>query len=169
MTAGVLRPLGDSVMAVIRSCVIAVLLLVPLVAHGQRPAALSATTDAAMLAGRWRAVSLTVDGQTAKPEDAAKITVINTADGGWAVVVDGKQIAKGTNELHAATDPKRIDFEITESTDSSAVRRRHEGIYDLGETTRRLCFAPSGKPRPTSFSAPKGSGAIFVTFERVPD
>ena len=41
------------------------------------------------------------------------------------------------------------------------------GIYELGEKSRKLCFALPGKDRPTEFSSAPGSEHILVTFERV--
>lgn len=40
------------------------------------------------------------------------------------------------------------------------------GIYEFGEETRRMCFAPPGKERPTVFAFTPGSEIILVTFER---
>ena len=41
------------------------------------------------------------------------------------------------------------------------------GIYQIDDDTRKLCFAPSGKDRPTEFSSKPGSGHFLVIFERV--
>ena len=49
----------------------------------------------------------------------------------------------------------------------SSKANQYLGIYELGENTRKMCFAPSGKERPTEFSSTGGSGLICLTFERV--
>jgi uncharacterized protein (TIGR03067 family) len=125
--------------------------------------------DAAALVGTWRAVSIEADGSISNPDDAAKITVINAADGGWTVLADGKLVARGTNDLQPWSVPKAIDFTVVEDAEGPVTERRHLGIYELQRNTRRLCFAPPGAERPASFSAPRGSGLVLVTFERIAD
>jgi hypothetical protein len=36
----------------------------------------------------------------------------------------------------------------------------------LGDNTRKLCFAPPGKDRPTDFATTPGSQFVLVMFER---
>ena len=128
-----------------------------------------APSDATTLAGTWRAVSIEADGTASSADDAAKITVVNTADGGWTVLADGKLVARGTNELKPWSVPKAIDFTVVEDAEGPVTERRHQGIYELDKGTRRICFAPPGAERPASFSAPRGSGLVLVTFERIAD
>lgn len=142
--------------------------LVALTAAAAEPAA-AVPADAAMLAGTWRAVSIEADGTASAADDAAKITVVNTAEGGWTILAEGKLVARGTNELKPWSVPKAIDFTVVADADGPVTERRHEGIYELSQTTRRLCFAPPGAERPASFAAPRGSGLVLVTFERVAD
>ena len=145
--------------------VFAIVLAVAGVAWAQRlPAA--AAGDSHTLVGTWRVVSIEADGNASRPEDAARITVVNTGDGGWTVFSEGRMIATGTNELLPWSVPKGIDFIVTETPDG-ADARRHQGIYELEQDSRRLCFAGPGAPRPTAFAAPKGSGQVLVTLERV--
>jgi uncharacterized protein (TIGR03067 family) len=140
------------------------------VASAQRLPAVAAVTDSATLVGTWRAVSIEADGNVSRAEDAAKIRVVNTGDGGWTVYADGKLVAKGTNELLPWSVPKGIDFVVAEDANGPVPEsRRHAGIYELEAGTRRLCFAPPGADRPGAFAAPKGSGLVLVTLERVPD
>ena len=136
----------------------------------QRLPAVAAATDSAGLVGTWRAVSIEADGNVSRSEDATKISVVNTGDGGWTVYADGKLVAKGTNELLPWSVPKGIDFIVTEDANGPVPeQRRHAGIYELDAGTRRLCFAPPGADRPGAFAAPKGSGLVLVTLERVAD
>lgn len=146
-----------------------VLLSIPGGAPSAAEPATAAPADAAALVGTWRAVSIEADGSTSNPDDAAKITVVNTADGGWTVLADGKLVARGTNELTPWSVPKAIDFTVVEDAEGPVTERRHLGIYELERTTRRLCFAPAGAERPASFAAPRGSGLVLVTFERIGD
>jgi uncharacterized protein (TIGR03067 family) len=136
------------------------------VASAQRLPAVAGVQDSATLVGTWRAVSIEANGNASRPEDAAKIKVVNTGDGGWTIFAEGKMVAKGTNELLPGSVPKGIDFVVTETPDG-ATARRHQGIYELQQDTRRLCFAGVDAARPTAFAAPKGSGHVLVTLERV--
>lgn len=136
------------------------------VASAQRLPAVAVAQDATTLVGTWQAVSIEADGNESRPEDAAKIKVVNTGDGGWTIFAEGKMVAKGTNELLPGSMPKGIDFVVTETPDG-ATARRHQGIYELQQDTRRLCFAGVDAARPTAFASPKGSGHVLVTLKRV--
>ena len=156
--------------AAVLGVVIWVVITVVLCVEGsaQRLPAVAGVTDLATLVGTWRAVSIEADGTLSQPEDVAKITVVNAGDGGWTVMVGGKLVAKGTNELAPWSVPKGIDFVVAEDANGPVTEnRRHLGIYELESNTRRLCFAPPGAERPTAFSAAKGSGHVLVTFERI--
>jgi len=115
-------------------------------------------------AGTWRATSLEVDGNKASEDDARKITVVNREDGTWIIQVDGKEIHKGTSEIDPTKKPKTIDFIPDDGPEKG---KTFLGIYQIEENTRKLCFAPSGKDRPTEFSSNPGSGHVLVTFERL--
>ena len=136
------------------------------VASAQRLPAVAVAQDSATLVGTWQAVSIEADGNASRLEDAAKIKVVNTGDGGWTIFAEGKMVAKGTNELLPGSVPKGIDFVVTETPDG-AVTRRHQGIYELQQDTRRICFAGPDAARPTAFASPKGSGHVLVTLQRV--
>jgi len=153
---GVIRGLGG----------IAVVVAMAGIASAQRLPPVAVTQDSAMLVGTWQAVSIEADGNASRLEDAAKIKVVNTGDGGWTIFAEGKMVAKGTNKLLSRSVPKEIDFVVTETPDG-AVARRHQGIYELEQDTRRLCFASPDAARPTAFAAPKGSGHVLVMLERV--
>jgi uncharacterized protein (TIGR03067 family) len=119
--------------------------------------------DRKLIEGTWKVVALEVDGNKAAEEDAKKITVVNGPDGTWTLFSDGKEIGKGTNSFDPTKKPKAIDFTQTEGEGKGNL---YLGIYELGENTRKLCFAPPGKDRPTEFTTAPGSEHILVTFER---
>lgn len=112
----------------------------------------------------WRAIALVFDGNTATDDDTKKITVVNGSDGTWSLLSEGIEISKGTSTFDPTKTPKTIDFTITEGDGKG---NQHLGIYELGENSRKLCFASPGKERPTEFSSLPGSDRILVTFERV--
>jgi uncharacterized protein (TIGR03067 family) len=78
-------------------------------------------------AGTWQVEMLEVDGNKAAEEDAKKITVVNEADGKWAIEVEGKVIARGTSEIDPTKKPKTVDLAVTEGQD--------QGKTILGSTT----------------------------------
>jgi len=119
--------------------------------------------DHKQIEGTWRIVALEINGNKAMEEDAKKLSVVNGPHGTWSLLSEGKEVAKGTNTFDPTKKPKIIDFMITEGGGKGNV---HLGIYELGEKTRRLCFAAAGKDRPTEFASTPGSEHILVTFER---
>ena len=116
--------------------------------------------------GTWRIVALVVDGAAAKQEDAMKLTIVNGSDGTWSLRSDDREISKGTSTFDPTQTPKTIDFTPTVGETNG---KQHLGIYEIGAETRRLCFAPPGKQRPSEFSSAAGSEQILVVFERVKD
>jgi uncharacterized protein (TIGR03067 family) len=122
--------------------------------------------DRKLIEGTWRVVALEMDGNKSSDEDAKKITVVNSPDGTWTLFSDGKEVGKGTNSFDPTKKPKTIDFTQTEGEGKG---NSFLGIYELGENTRKLCFAPPGKDRPREFISMPGTDHILVTFERVRD
>ena len=119
--------------------------------------------DRKQIEGTWRVVILEVNGNKAMEEDAKKLTVVNGADGTWSLLSEDKEISKGTSTIDPMKKPKTIDFTATEGEGKG---NQYLGIYELSEKTRKMCFAPPEKERPTEFSSRPGSGYILVTFER---
>ncbi len=119
--------------------------------------------DRQQIAGTWRIVALVVNGNEVAAADARKLSVVNGADGTWSLQSEGKETAHGTSAINPIGKPKTIDFTIAEGGGKGNV---HLGIYELDEKTRKLCFAPAGKERPTAFTSTTGSEHILVTFER---
>ena len=105
----------------------------------------------------------TGNAQTLTEDDAKALTVVNGADGTWSLRDVGMEKSKGTSTFDATKKPKTIDFTPTIGEDKG---KKYLGIYELGEKTRKLCFAPVGKDRPTKFSSTPGSHHILVIFER---
>jgi uncharacterized protein (TIGR03067 family) len=119
--------------------------------------------DRQLLEGTWRIVALEINGNKAMDEDAKKLSVVNGPGETWSLLSEGKEVAKGTNSLDATKTPKTIDFTITEGGGKGNVQL---GIYELSEKSRKLCFAPAGKERPSEFSSTPSNEQILATFER---
>ncbi len=114
--------------------------------------------------GTWQVISLEVDGNRSPEDDAQKITVVNEADGKWAVEVEGKVIARGTSEIDPTKKPKTVDLTMTEGDEKG---KTFLGIYEFKDDTRKVCLAQPGKERPAEFAAPAGSGHILAVLKRV--
>ena len=161
-----------------RPATLTAVLLLPLlvvaisaVARPQAPAADDAKHEAIRkdhlaIEGTWKAVSIEINGTAIPAGDVAKIRIENGRDGEWTVLVDGAEVAEGTSTIDPTVTPKTIDFKITRGNDAG---RETYGIYELTDTTRRLCIAEAGRPRPADFSCPAGSGRTLAVFERVED
>jgi len=115
--------------------------------------------DRKHIEGTWRIVSLEIDGKKSMEEDIKKLTVVNGSDGTWSLRVDDIEISKGTSTIDPTKKPKTIDF-VVDGKD------HYLGIYELGENTRKLCFAPSGQERPTEFSSTSANHQTLVAFQR---
>jgi uncharacterized protein (TIGR03067 family) len=114
--------------------------------------------------GTWQVISLEVDGNKSPEDDAGKITVVNEADGKWAIEVEGKVIARGTSEIDPTKKPRAVDLTVTEGDGKGQTAL---GIYEFSDDTRKVCLAPAGKDRPTEFSSKAGSGHILTVLKRV--
>lgn len=120
--------------------------------------------DRKRIEGTWRIAALEINGNKSKDEDAEKLMVVNGSDGTWRLFSEEKQTSKGTSTFDPTQKPKTIDFTVTEGGGKG---NQYLGIYDLRDNKRKLCFAPSGKDRPTVFASVPGSEHILVIFERV--
>ena len=118
----------------------------------------------ALYAGTWKIVAIESDGE-AKPGDAREVIVVNQADGTWTMAVDGLEVNRGESRIDPLADPPEIDIEITSGDGKGKVL---QGIYEVTETRRRLCFRGEQGWRPREFRTQPGDGAVLVTFEKQP-
>ncbi len=120
--------------------------------------------DRKLYEGTWQVVSLVVEGNKAGEEDAKKITVINQADGKWAIEVDGKVVGRGTSKIDPTQKPRTVDLTAIEGESKGMTSL---GIYEFAGDTRKVCLAPAGKERPADFSSTSANGHILVVLKRV--
>lgn len=123
--------------------------------------------DRALLAGEWRVISVEANGNSNADLGVARVTVVNGLDGTWSLLANGKTIAEGTSAIDPTTKPKTIELKGIRGTVENARGKHYRGIYEVHETTRRICFVPADKPFPDSFAGERETGQILVTFERV--
>jgi uncharacterized protein (TIGR03067 family) len=119
--------------------------------------------DRKLYEGTWRVVALEISGQKSGDDDAKKLSVLNGADGSWSLRSEDREIARGRNVIDPTTKPKTIDvIEMEDGKDKLTVF----GIYEITEKTRRLCYAMSGRGRPTDFTSTSTNEQVLITFER---
>ena len=136
----------------------------PLVADEKEEAI---NTDRALLAGEWRVVSIEANGNTNADLGVARVTIVNGLDGKWSLLANGKPIAEGMSTIDPTRSPKTIELKSSRGSVKNARGTHYRGIYEVHETTRRICFVPADKPLPESFAGGHETGQILVTFERV--
>jgi uncharacterized protein (TIGR03067 family) len=122
--------------------------------------------DYERLAGTWRLVSAVEDGKKV-PEEEAKKTRLVTKGDTFTILGDtglGTSPA-GTFTIDPTKRPKTVD-----SVQSKGPQKGKTvlGIYEIIDTdTKRACWAPPGKERPTAFTSEPGSGHLLQVWKRV--
>jgi len=110
-------------------------------------------------AGVWNLVSVTDDGSHV-PEASLRGMTITIAGNVYMIRHADKVLERGTFVLNSSPNPKAIDTTVTEGPGKGMTSL---GIYSLSDTTRSVCLAPPGQPRPTKFEAPSGTKwALFI-------
>ena len=125
------------------------------------------SADRALLAGEWRVVSVEANGNKNADLGLGRVTIVNRLDGTWSLLSSGNVIAEGTSTIDPTTKPKTIELKGIRASVENARGTHYRGIYEVHETTRRLCFVPADKPLPESFSGGRDTGQILVAFEKV--
>jgi len=104
----------------------------------------------------WQLTSAERDGKKTPDEEAKKIKL--TIQGNQFVLrKDGVIISEGTMTLDASKKPRTIDETITVGPNKGKV---FSAIYEIDDEHHKICFAASGKERPTEFSS--ASGQLLV-------
>jgi uncharacterized protein (TIGR03067 family) len=120
--------------------------------------------DLKQFEGTWQVASLEVNGNKTEPNDLKKIFVINEADGVMSVESEGKIVIRAKLTIYPTQKPKTVDMT---GTDGDSNGKTMLGIYEFEGETRKVCYAETGKERPTDFSAPEGSGRYSIVLKRV--
>lgn len=116
----------------------------------------------ARYAGTWKVVAIEVNGERTAQDDRS-IVVTNELDGSWILAVDGSVVNRGTSRIDPLANPPEIDIQVTEGDGKGGEML---GIYEVTETTRRVCFRGPDGWRPREFATSPGCGAVLVMFER---
>jgi len=116
---------------------------------------------AASLDGTWKVAAAETDGSAVGGENLEGMSV--TMKGNSYVFHSNDQTSHGTVSLDPSKQPKEIDIQPTDGPDEGKTLL---GIYDVGASGWRLCYAQAGKPRPGTFSTEQDSGRLMVTYRR---
>jgi uncharacterized protein (TIGR03067 family) len=117
------------------------------------------------LQGTWRLVSAMRDGE-ALPKDKVKKTTIVIKEDHYQddtflfpELAEYATSKEGTIKLDATKKPKQMDA-------TSTAKEVMLGIYELDGDRYKVCFAPTGKPRPSEFASKLGSGNLLQVWKR---
>ena len=115
------------------------------------------------LTGSWTAVRAERDGAPAPELVGHRLSF--AGDRFEIVGADGVLLYAGVWHADAAAEPARIDF-VNEAGEAAGAT--WEGIYslDAGELTIVDDAPDPSAPRPTAFTAGKGSGYVLLVFTR---
>ncbi|MGL4461150.1 MAG: TIGR03067 domain-containing protein [Planctomycetia bacterium] len=149
----------------------AVLLVLAMISGASVPAAEKVSverggSDKDKLQGKWRVMSISMQGQVVKREDAPE---------GWKNVFDKDVTVEGDKFIHAQPDggrfqlddarkPKQITF-----PDKDGVLN-FQGIYAIDGDDLTLCVNGDGKAvlRPKEFTTKEGTPLVLVTLKKIP-
>jgi uncharacterized protein (TIGR03067 family) len=113
--------------------------------------------------GAWTFES-SVSGGKELPADDLK-GIILTFEGDKHTLKKGDEVIQvGTQKIDPSKSPKTIDVTMTEGPNKGKVML---GIYEIDDTTLKVCFDPQGKKRPTEFKSAAGSENFVNVHKRV--
>ena len=112
--------------------------------------------------GTWTLVSGESEG-TPLPEQGVKNSKLTIVGDRYTVQLGDLGTKKGTQTLDSAKTPKWIDAQDTEGPTVG----KNLGIYEFtADGDFRVCFAATGKERPTEFTTKPGSGRFMHLWRR---
>lgn len=115
--------------------------------------------------GTWKAMVYRIEDKETPAAIAQSIT--RTVAGDRVVWKrEGKSFAATRLEIDPKQSPPWIDV-IPEGGPWKG--KKVHGIYRWKDEKLELCMAPPGKPRPSEWDSPAGSGISIMIFEKVPD
>jgi len=118
----------------------------------------SATDDLKNLQGAWQATRIEMNGS---PPDESPDVVVTVTDTSYAIL-DKDKTDRGSFTIDPSHHPRQMDIHPGTGTDSAEMV---PAIYELGSDTLRVCYAPQGAKRPTSFSSDE-SGNTLIIYKR---
>ena len=122
--------------------------------------------DRQRLQGTWITSYLVNDGKTIidskTPAKGPETKLVYEADK-WLIKVGDKTVASGVFTIDATKSLKEIDILDGSGKINDKTRR---GIYTVDGDVYKYCLAKTGDPRPTDFTADKGSSRSLGLMKR---
>lgn len=117
----------------------------------------NASDDMKKVSGTWTLVSGEMNGKPLPEPDVknAKLTIVGDK---YTVDLGGLGVKKGTQKLDSTKTPKQIDAQDAEGPTVG----KNLGIYEFtANGDFRVCFASTGKERPTEFVSTPDNGQFI--------
>lgn len=121
----------------------------------------SATEDGKKMQGSWKPVAAELGGKPF-PDEVLKTMKLVLTDGKYTVTV-GEQTDEGTVKLDPAKAPRAMDVVGTRGPNRG---KTILAIYELTDTTLRVCYDLSGKARPKEFKTQADTPLFLVEYKR---
>jgi uncharacterized protein (TIGR03067 family) len=128
-------------------------------AHGDEAA--SAKDDAKKIQGSWKPVTAELGGKPF-PKEVLK-TMKLVLEGGKYIVTVGEARDEGTVKLDPAKKPRAMDIVGTKGPNKG---KKIPAIYEVTDTTLRICYDLSGKAHPKEFKTKAGTRLFLVEYKR---
>jgi uncharacterized protein (TIGR03067 family) len=117
--------------------------------------------DGKKMQGSWKPVAAELAGKPF-PDEVLKTMKLVVTEGKYTVTV-GEQMDEGTVKLEPAKKPRAMDIVGTKGPNKG---KKIPAIYELTDTTLRICYDLSGKARPAEFKSKPDTQLFLVTYER---
>jgi uncharacterized protein (TIGR03067 family) len=121
----------------------------------------NAKDDGKKMQGSWKPVVAEL-GRKSFPDEVLKTMKLVVTDGKYTVTV-GKQTDEGTVRLDPAKEPRAMDIVGTKGPNQG---KKIPAIYELKDTTLRICYDLSGKARPKEFKTRPDTQLFLVEYKR---
>jgi len=124
----------------------------------------AASDDPKKTEGTWTLVSGESEGAPL-PEEVVKNSKLTIEGNAYTVQLAEMGTKKGIQKLDSTKSPKQIDAQDSEGPTVG----KSLGIYEfMANGDFRVCFAATGKDRPTEFTTKSGSGHFMHVWRRAP-
>jgi uncharacterized protein (TIGR03067 family) len=120
-----------------------------------------AKDDSEKLQGTWKPVTAELAGKPF-PEQVIKTMKLVLNNGKYTVTV-GAQTDEGTVKLDPIRKPRAMDIVGTKGANQG---KTIPAIYELTDSTLRICYDLSGKERPKQFNTKPNTQLFLVEYKR---
>ncbi len=120
--------------------------------------------DAESFKGKWKAVSISIQGEPA-PDEFVNEFKCNFDGKDYTNTSSADMVEEGSYTIDETKSPKTIDFDIKKGQDAG---KKQLGLYKLDGDKLTIVVTEAGsKERPKSLKVEKGSGLFEFVLERV--